>query len=135
MPKKETENSMPKFVRSSLIGTLATFFVCVILILLGSLCVTQGLISEQHIMKYILFTCFLGCFIGGTMGASKAKSKTLVIGICVAIVVFLIQMFIGHISYTEASVEEKGIPLLLADLAGGILAGFIGGRRKKRKKR
>ncbi len=135
MPKQEIENTMTKCIRNSFIGALVAFLVCMIMILLGALCVSQGLISEQHVMKYILFTGALGCFVGGTIGASKTKSKTLLIAIFVTIIVFVVQMAIGYISYTEASVGERGVPLLLADLVGGILAGLFSGRSKKRRKR
>lgn len=134
MPKNETDNTIAKYIRNSLIGALIAFLLCMIILVLGAICVSQGLVSEHSMAKYTLFTCALGCFIGGAIAVSKTKSKTLLIGILVAVIVFVAQLAIGYISYTEASIGEKGLWLLVTDLVGGILAGFFSGRTKKRKK-
>ena len=72
-----------------------------------------------------LFLCSVGI----------CRSRTLVMGLCVGAVLFLLLLTAGLLFYPGMSIEEGGVGLLCACLIGGALAGLLGGKPKKKRRK
>ena len=138
--RKNEEEQGAKLVRimsSILLGGVLALAVCLVFLFLCSVGISNGWVSDHYMVQYTLVGCVLGCLIGGVFAVSRCRSKTLLIGLGVGFVVFLLLLTIGLLFYPGMSVEEGGLSLLLACLFGGALAGLLGGkpRRSSRSRR
>ena len=136
MGKKEMEkeSKLIQCIRCSSFGAIIALIFCTVIILICSVSISRGWLSEKNLKEYVWIASGLGCFLGATISASKTRSKTLLIGLFTSVLLFLIQVIIGYIAYYNASIGENGLFLFLADLTGGVLAGLLSGRRRKKKK-
>ena len=82
-----------------------------------------------------LWTCVLGALAGGLSAARRPGSRGLLTGLGVGLVLFLLLLTAGLLAYEDASLERGGAAVLCACLCGGGLAGLIGGRRPKKKRK
>lgn len=124
-----------RYMSSVLLGGAAALLICVTLLFICALAIAAGWLSEQGMMQYTLASCVIGCLLGGLYAVFRCRSKTLIVGICVGAVFFLLLLTVGLLLYPGMSLENQGAELACAGLAGGALAGVLGGGRKKKKRR
>lgn len=135
MNEDEHGAKLVRYMSSVLLGGAAALLICVTLLFICALAISAGWLSEQGTTQYILASCVIGCLLGGLYAVFRCRSKTLVIGICVGVVFFLLLLTVGLLLYPGMSLENQGAELACAGLAGGALAGVLGGGRKKKKRR
>ena len=82
----------------------------------------------------VLACCVIGALIGGMYAAGRIGRRTLLVGLGVGGVLFLLLLTAGLLAYDTASVEQGGGGLLCGCLCGGGLAGLLGGLGKKRRR-
>ena len=56
-------------------------------------------------------------------------------GAGVGAILFLVLLSAGLLLFEDASVSNGGVPILLSCLCGGAMAGILGSRPKKKRKR
>ena len=83
----------------------------------------------------VLAVCVLGAMTGGLYAARRIGRRTLLVGLGVGGVLFLLLLTAGLLAYDTASVDQGGVGLLSACLCGGGIAGVLGGASKKKRRR
>ncbi len=136
--QKRGENHSITLVRlmsSVLLGAAAALLIVVVFLLLCAFAISTGRINQGDMMRYTLAGCVISCFLGGLLAVSQSKSKTLVVGLCTGAVFLLLLLSVGLLFYPDVSLESERAGLLYSSLFGGGLAGFMGGKRSKKRRK
>jgi len=83
----------------------------------------------------VLAVCVLGALVGGTWAVRKVGSRSLLVGLSVGAVLFLLLLTAGLIVYQGASIANGGAGILCACLCGGAIPGLLGRKPKKKRRR
>ena len=97
--------------------------------------VAAGLLRGRWMEGAVLAVCVLGAMTGGLYAARRIGKRTLLVGLGVGGVLFLLLLTAGLLAYDTASVDQGGVGLLSACLCGGGIAGVLGGASKKKRRR
>jgi len=137
MRKNEEERGtrLVQHMSAVLLGGVIALLVCLVLLFLCSLAISAGWLADRSMLQYTLASCVLSCLIGGRYAVSRCRSRTLLVGLGTGAVFFLLLLTIGIIFCSDMSVENHAVGLVLASLAGGALAGLLGGRPKRKKRK
>ena len=103
--------------------------------LLCAVLVSAGNAAERGMQGMVLAVCVLGALAGGVYAGRKLGVRSLLSGVGVGAVLFLLLMTAGLLAYEDASLERGGIGILCACLCGGALAGLLTARRPKKKRK
>ena len=104
-------------------------------LLLCAVLVSAGLLRERWMEGAVLAVCVLGAMTGGLYAARRIGRRTLLVGLVVGAVLFLLLLTAGLLAYDTASVDQGGAGLLCACLCGGGIAGLLGSGGASKKKR
>lgn len=107
----------------------------VIGLLLGSVLVSNRVISEGWMDRTVLAICVLSALIGGWSIGKRPPCSPLFMGVGVGVILFLILLSAGLLFYEEASISNGGASLLACCCCGGALSGIFRGKAKKKRKR
>lgn len=137
MRKNEEEQGakLIRFTGGIILGGVLALLVCLAILLICSVGISGGWMSDRHMMQYTLAGCVLGSLAGGMFAVLRCRTRTLLVGLGVGCVFFLLLLTIGFLFYPGISVETHGLGLLCASLAGGALAGLLGGKQKKKRRK
>ena len=137
MRKSEEEQGtkLVRFMSGILLGGVLALLVCLAFLLICSAGISGGWISNRHMVQCTFAGCVLGSLAGGMFAVLRCRVRTLLVGLGVGCVFFLLLLTIGFLFYPGMSVEERGVGLLCACLFGGALAGLLGGKPKKKRRK
>ncbi|MGM9607868.1 MAG: TIGR04086 family membrane protein [Oscillospiraceae bacterium] len=137
MRKTEEEQSakLIRFMSSILLGGVLALAVCLVFLFLCSIGISSGWVGDRFMVQYTLAGCVLGSLSGGMFAVLRCRSRTLVVGLGVGAVLFLLLLTVGLLFYPGMSVENRGVGLLCGCLFGGALAGLWGGKPKKKRRK
>ena len=71
----------------------------------------------------------------GVLAVRRIGRSTLLVGAGVGAILFLLLLLAGTLLFEEASISNGGGMMLLSCLCGGAMAGILGSRPKKKRKR
>ena len=94
-----------------------------------------GVIPERTMDRAALAAGVLGGLTGGLLAVRRIGRSTLLVGAGVGAILFLVLLSAGLLLFEDASVSNGGVPILLSCLCGGAMAGILGSRPKKKRKR
>ena len=114
-------------VMSAVVG-VAALFLC-------SALVSAGVLREGLMDSAVLASCVAGGLAGGLFAVRGIGARTLLVGIGTGIVQFLLLLSLGFLLYEGASLANGGLHILCACAGGGAIAGILGGKPKKKRKR
>jgi len=137
MRKKEEDNGVQalKYMSCILLSGVVALLLCFVFLCLCSFFVSNGWISSKHIIKYTIAVCAISSFLGGVFAVARYRCKTLLLGVGTGLVLFLLILAAGIVFFPSTSIENQGIGLLCAALFGGALAGLLGGKQKKKRRK
>ena len=136
--RKNEEDQGAKLVRYALgvlIGGVAALLVCFLFLLLASVGISRGLLGEDLMYQMTIVSCVVGSFAGGMIAVRSCRTRTLIVGLMVGAVLFLLLLTIGLLFFDTMTPEAGGIGLLCGTLCGGAAAGLLGGRPKKKRRK
>lgn len=136
MRKNEEEQGV-KLVRYALdvlIGGAVALAVCLVFLLLASVGISAGWVGEKLMYQLTIAGCVLGCFAGGIMAVRRCGARSLLVGLAVGAVHFLLLLTIGLLFFDSMTPEAGGVGLLCGSLCGGVAAGLLGGRPQRKRK-
>ena len=107
---------------------LLLLFVCAVLI-------SNGVLSQENTNVLAVVACLAGSFVGGTIAVGRCKGRSMIVGMLTGVALFLILLTLGLLLYQTVALENGGIPLGAACLCGGALAGLLGARPKKKRRK
>lgn len=122
-----TLNIMMKSVLMALLASVLTA-------LTQSVLISRGILPEGSTEGYAAFACALGALIGGGYAVRKTGKKTLIVGLGIGVLLFLIFGVLGTLG--SGGRAEWGSDLALiagACLCGGGISGVLGGIPRKRR--
>lgn len=115
------------------LGGLLALGVELVILLLGSLAVSNGILQEDAASQLTAAACVLGCFGGGLLACSKWKSRRLVGGLLTGVVCYLLILAVGLLMSDDLTFGPQALIELAGCLCGGALAGMLGGGRRKKR--
>ena len=116
-------------------GGGAGALVCVLLLLVCSVCISAGAVGERAMGGVVPVCALMGGICAALTAVRGMPGQRLPVGLCAGAVMFLILLLAGLMIDADASLENGGIGLLLACCGGGALASLPGhwgggGRRR-----
>ena len=129
-PQRNTWIDVVGFVLKG--GALAGATAILVLVLCAA-AISGGVMKERWMRGCVLTACMLGGLIGGRYTVVRSRGQSLLKGVSVGGILFLIQMTAGLLVYGRASLEQGAGLLLMGVLGGGLsaLPGKGGGRKRK----
>ncbi len=118
-----------------LLGGGAAALTAVLALLICSLLISAGAVPERFMERAVLAACVLGALTGGLLAARRIGRSSLLVGTGVGAILFLLLLLAGMLLFEDISVSNGGGMMLLSCLCGGALAGILGSRPKKKRKR
>lgn len=117
-----------------LLGGLLALGIELVVLLLGSIAASAGVLRTDTAAQVTAAACLLGCFIGGTFACGRWKTRRLPAGLLTGLICFililLVGLFSGGLAFgTQALIELAGC------IVGGGLAGVLAGRKKPKKRK
>ena len=97
--------------------------------------VSGGIIPEGAMDRSVLAVCVLGGLVGGLLAVRGIGRSPLLVGAGVGGILFLLLLSAGALLFPSASVSNGGVGVLLSCLCGGAIAGILGARPRKKRKR
>lgn len=135
MRKTETrQESGVQNLLALLLGGLLALGIELIVLLLGSIAVSSGVLRADTAPQVTAAACLIGCFAGGTFTCGRWKARRLPAGLLTGLICFvfilLVGLFSGEFTFgTQALIELAGC------IVGGGLAGVLAGRKKPKKRK
>lgn len=124
-------NAMCEILKGGVLAgivTIVSLLVCAIL-------VSMGVLPVSAMEGSVLAVCVLGTLIGGVYAVSRSGGRSLLAGLGVGAVLFLLLLTAGLIAYEGASIANGGVGILCACLCGGAIPGILGRKPKKKRRR
>lgn len=118
-----------------LLGGGAAALTAVLALLICSLLISAGAVPERFMERAVLAACVLGALTGGLLAARRIGRSSLLVGTGVGAILFLLLLLAGMLLFEDISVSNGGGMMLLSCLCGGAMAGILGSRPKKKRKR
>lgn len=106
-----------------------------LLLVVCAVSISFGLFGQQWMEGAVLAVCVIGVMTGGCYAVNRIRKHTLVVGLGVACILFLLLLAAGHMAYGSVSIEERGAGILCSCLCGGGIAGILTSRPRKKRKR
>ena len=119
----------------SLIVALVFSVACIVTFAACSFSEDEIVAITFYPLLVLAIVCVLGALAGGVYAGRKLGVRSLLSGVGVGAVLFLLLMTAGLLAYEDASLERGGIGILCACLCGGALAGLLTARRPKKKRK
>lgn len=116
-------------------GGVAAGVITILALLLCAVLMSVGLLREEWIEGTVLACCVIGSFVGGELCIKRVRSKTILIGLAVGGILFLLLLTAGLLAFESSGMKQGGIGILCASLCGGGISGLLGGREKKKRRR
>lgn len=133
--QEETGSQWINTMCDMLKGGVLAGVVTILALLLCAVLVSAGMLRERWMEGAVLAVCVLGALSGGLHAARKIGRRTLLAGLGVGVVLFLLLLTAGFLAYDTASMEQGGTGILCACLCGGGIAGILSGTGKKKRRR
>ena len=115
------------------LGGLLALGIELVILLLGALAVSNGILKENSTSQLTAAACVLGCIGGGLLACSKWKSRRLVGGLLTGVVCYLLILAVGLLISDDLTFGPQALIELAGCLCGGALAGMLRGGGKKRR--
>ena len=115
-------------------SVLLAFLVSVFGVLVVSVFVSKSILPEGGMVGCTALACVMGTLIGGLYGVRKIGKKTLVVGMGIGALLFLVLGVIGTLwSGGEAEWGSNAALIIGSCLCGGGMSGVLGGVPGKRR--
>ena len=133
--RPESENQWVNAMCELLKGGVAAGLVSILTLLLCAVMVSAGVLKERWMEGAVLASCVAGALAGGMLAVLRIRARTLLVGLAVGGILFLLLLTAGFLAFNTASIEHGGVGVLCACLCGGGLAGLLGRKTPKKKHR
>ena len=118
-----------------ILGALLALGIELIVLLLGSIAVSAGVLKADTTTQITAVACLIGCFIGGTFTCARWGVRRLLAGMLTGLICFAFILLVALISGNGAEIGTQGLIELAGCVVGGGLVGLLGARGKKKKRK
>ena len=102
---------------------------------LCALAVSNRWLGQGMMDSAVMAACALGALAGGLLAVRQGRGRSLLMGFGAGLILFLLLLTAGFLFYESADLRNGGLGLLLSCGCGGALAGVLGGKPKKKRRR
>lgn len=135
MRKAETQGANAvQMTAAVLLGGLLALGIELVILLLGSVAISRGILKADAAIQLTLAACVIGCLIGGWFACSRWPTRRLLAGLAAGAVCFMLILAVGLLMSDDLELGTQALMELAACLCGGALAGLFSGRKKGKKK-
>lgn len=132
---RKTENKGVFGVLSLVLGALFALGVELILLLLGSVAISAGVLRSNSAPQLTVAACLIGCLVGGIFACLRWPQHRLPAGLATGILCFALILFVSLLSGEGPEFNAAMFLELAGCVIGGGLAGLFTRNRKKGGKR
>ena len=126
MRKAEAQGSgAVQAVTAVTLGGLLALGVALMILLLGAVAVSGGILKEDASAQVTAAACVAGCFVGGLLACTRCGSRRLPAGLAVGGVCCLLIAAVGLLMGDGLHVGAQALIELAGCLCGGALAGML----------
>ena len=136
--RKTEEDQGTRLVRAMtniLLGGVVALAVCLMFLFLCSIGISGGWLQEGLMYQMAVVSCVIGGFAGAMTAVRRCGSRALIVGLAVGAVFFLLLLTVGVLLFESMSLEAGGLGLLCGGLCGGAVAGLMGSKPKKKRRK
>ena len=134
MGKAETQGgNAVQMATGVALGGLLALGIELVILLLGSVAVSNGILREAAAPQLTAAACVLGCFGGGLLACARWKSRRVLGGLAAGVVCFLLILAVGMLMSDDLVLGSQALIELAGCLCGGALAGMLGGGKRKKR--
>ena len=126
--REEAESPWLGTMCGMLKGGALAFLTAVAILFLCALAVSNRWLGQGMMDSAVMAACALGALAGGLLAVRQGRGRSLLMG-------FLLLLTAGFLFYESADLRNGGLGLLLSCGCGGALAGVLGGKPKKKRRR
>ncbi len=123
-----------QMVTAVALGGLLALGVELMVLLLGAVAVSNGILKEDAAAQVTAAACVLGCLIGGLLACSRWSARRLLAGLAVGAVCYLLILAVSLLMGEGFQLGSQALVELAGCLCGGAVAGVFGGRKGKKKR-
>lgn len=123
-----------QMVTAVALGGLLALGVELMVLLLGAVAVSNGILKEDAAAQVTAAACVLGCLIGGLLACSRWSARRLLAGLAVGAVCYLLILAVSLLMGEGFQLGPQALVELAGCLCGGAVAGVFGGRKGKKKR-
>ena len=135
MRKAETHGgNAVQTVTAVMLGGLLALGVELVVLLLGAVAVSNGILKEDTAAQVTAAACVAGCLAGGLLACCRCDSKRLLAGLAVGAVCFLLILSVGLLMGDGLRLGTQALIELAGCLCGGAIAGMLCGRKGSKKR-
>jgi putative membrane protein (TIGR04086 family) len=135
MRKNEPERSRGKLVAALILGALLALGIELIVILIGSIAVSAGILKPDAGVQTAVAACVIGSFAGGCFACARWNRKRIFGGLLTGGICFLLVLLIALLTGGEIKLGGQALAECVGCLIGGGISGILaGGKKKKRRK-
>ncbi len=121
---------------ASLLGGALAAAISLVLLLGCAAAVSAGMLSEKLELHATIAACVVGSFCGGLLTKKRWERRALLAGLSAGGVFFLLLLTVNLAVYKDADLTgASALGVLAGCLCGGAIAGVLGQKGKKKKKR
>ena len=121
-------------VTAVMLGGLLALGVELMVLLLGAVAVSNGILKEDSAAQVTAAACVVGCLAGGLLACTRCGSKRLLVGLAVGAVCCLLILAVGLLMGDGLRLGAQALIELAGCLCGGAIAGMLCSRRTKKKR-
>ena len=121
-------------VTAVMLGGLLALGVELMILLLGAVAVSNGILKETAAAQVTAAACVAGCLAGGLLACARCGSKRLPAGLAVGGVCCLLIAAVGLLMGDGLRLGAQALIELAGCLCGGALAGMLCAGRPKKKR-
>ena len=118
---------------NAVIGSFIALGLTLVLLLIVSGLVVSGRLPEGLMRGSVVVLLFLTSMIGAFIAILRNRTRALIVGLCEGMILYAITLVFGAFSAGATFFGELSLFLLIATISGGLFAGIICNRPKKRR--
>ena len=123
-----------RMVTAVMLGGLLALGVELMVLLLGAVAVSNGILKEDAAAQVTAAACVVGCLAGGLLACGRCGSRRLLVGLAVGAVCCLLILAVGLLMGDGLKLGAQALIELAGCLCGGALAGVLCAGRTKKKR-
>ena len=121
-------------VTAVMLGGLLALGVELMVLLLGAVAVSNGILKEDAAAQVTAAACVIGCLAGGLLACIRCSSKRMLAGLAVGAVCCLLIVSVGLLMGDGLRLGVQALIELAGCLCGGALAGMLCAGKTKKKR-
>lgn len=133
--QEEQGSGWMDWMSSLLKGSVLALTTVLILLLACSAAVSGGWLNQTSMERAVIAVCVAGSLLGAIVSMRRRRELALPLGIGTGAALFFMLLGLGALLFEDAPALDRIPTILCACLCGGTMAGILGRKTKKKRRR